>query len=89
MKVSKEGESKYARMRKAMKHSNKLGAGAAARRKHLHGGKEKREVVMKEFEKGTLHSGGSGKIVTDPMQAVAISYSEAGLSRKKKKKKKK
>jgi len=88
MKVSKEGESKYARMRKAMKHSNKLGAGAAARRKHLHGGKEKREVVMNEFHRGTLHSG-SGQIVTNPMQAVAISYSEAGLSRKKKKKKKK
>jgi hypothetical protein len=64
-----------------MKHSNKLGAGAE-KRKDLPA-KDKKEVVMKEFSRGTLHSG-SGEIVTNPKQAVAISYSEAGESKKKK-----
>jgi hypothetical protein len=31
---------------------------------------------MEKFHKGTLKSGGSGKKVTNPMQAVAIKYSE-------------
>jgi hypothetical protein len=42
-------------------------------------GKEERKVkkVMKEFEKGELHSGSkTGKLVTNPKQAVAIGYSE-------------
>ena len=69
-------------VKKAMHHEDKLGAGAK-KRKGLPG-KEKREVVMKEFQRGTLHSG-SGEIVTNPKQAVAISYSESGQSRKKKK----
>ena len=38
---------------------------------------------MEEFKRGTLHSG-SGQKVTNPMQAVAIGYSEAGEKRKKK-----
>ena len=66
---------------KAMKHSNKLGAGAAARRKNL-SGKAKIPVVMKEFKRGTLHSG-SGEVVTNPKQAVAIAMSEAGMSKRK------
>jgi hypothetical protein len=66
----------------AMKHPDKLGAGAKKRKK-LHG-KAKVEVVMKEFKRGTLHSGGGGK-VTNPKQAIAIGLSEAGLSKKKKK----
>ena len=57
-----------------MKHPDKLGAGAK-KRKSLPA-KEKREAVMEEFKRGTLHSG-SGQKVTNPMQAVAISYSEA------------
>lgn len=64
----------------AMKHPDKLGAGAA-KRKSLPP-KDKKEVVMKEFHRGTLHSG-SGKKVTNPKQAVAIAYSEAGQARKK------
>lgn len=32
--------------------------------------------VMKEFGSGQLHSGGSGKVVKNPKQAVAIAYSE-------------
>lgn len=69
-----------ARMKEAMKHSNKLGAGAK-KRKHLKG-KEKVSVVMKEYKRGTLHSG-SGKIVRSKDQAIAIGLSEAGLSKKK------
>lgn len=43
-------------------------------------GKEQRKVkkVMKEFEKGELHSGSkTGKKVTDQKQAIAIALSEA------------
>lgn len=39
--------------------------------------------VMSKFHAGTLKSGGSGKKVTNPMQAVAIEYSEKGESKKK------
>lgn len=38
--------------------------------------------VMKEFKRGDLRSS-SGQKVTNPKQAVAISLSEAGLSKKK------
>lgn len=65
--------------KEAMRHPNKLGAGAM-KRKHLKG-KEKVGVVMSEFKRGTLHSG-SGEIVTNPKQAIAIAMSEAGLSKK-------
>lgn len=76
-----------AKQKKAMKHSGKLGAGAK-KRKHLKG-KAKRDVVMAEWERGTLHSG-SGQIVpkSNPEQAWAIANSEAGMSKKKKKAKK-
>lgn len=40
-------------------------------------GQAKVGVVMGEFKKGALHSGQSGKIVTNPKQAVAIALSEA------------
>jgi hypothetical protein len=66
---------------KATKHANKLGAGAKARKKLQ--GKEKIPVVMHEFKNKTLHSG-SGQIVTNPKQALAIALSEAGMSKKKK-----
>lgn len=62
--------------KKSMRHSNKKGAGAKKRRQSHLTPKEKREVVMAEFRRGTLHSG-SGQIVTDRNQAVAISYSES------------
>lgn len=70
---------------KAMKHSNKLGAGAK-KRKAL-SPKDKVTTVMKEWKRGTLHSG-SGQIVKSYKQALAISLSEAGKSKKTKKKKK-
>ncbi len=41
--------------------------------------------VMKEFKKGKLRSGGSGKKVKNRKQAVAIALSEDGVSKKKRK----
>lgn len=58
----------------ALNHRNILGAGAM-KRKQLSNPNDKFKVVMKEFERGTLHSGG-GNIVTSYKQALAIAYSE-------------
>ena len=41
---------------------------------------------MKEFGKGTLHSGKGGPVVKSQKQAVAIALSEAGMAKKKAKK---
>ena len=68
------------RVRTALIHPNKLGAGAR-KREHLNA-PEKKEAVMKEYSKGTLHSG-SGAIVKSPKQAMAIGYAEAGEHKKK------
>jgi|TARA_R100000482_G_scaffold88156_1_gene35708 hypothetical protein len=43
---------------------------------------KKVKKVMGEFKRGTLKSGGSGKKVTNPKQAVAIALSEAGVEKK-------
>lgn len=45
--------------------------------------KEKKVAqVMHEFKEGTLHSGKSDNIVTNPKQAIAIALSEAEESQK-------
>jgi hypothetical protein len=75
-------EHRKEKIKKAMEHPDKLGAGAK-KRKSLHG-KDKVEVVMKEFKRGTLRSG-SGEKVTNPKQGIAIALSEAGLSKNKRK----
>lgn len=46
------------------------------------GNRNKIEVVMKEFKRGTLHSG-SGSEVRNRKQAVAIALSEAKKSKRK------
>lgn len=47
------------------------------------GGSAKVGTVMREFKEGKLHSGGSGKVVKNPKQAMAIALSEARASKKK------
>lgn len=39
--------------------------------------------VMREYKKGTLHSGKGGKVVKSRRQAIAIAMSEAGMSKPK------
>lgn len=67
-------------IKKAMKHADKLGAGA--RKRTALKPKDKVETVMHEFGRGTLHSG-SGQKVSNRKQAIAIALSEAGKSNKK------
>ena len=74
MKRKSPRKRKNAKIAAAMRHKNVLGAGAKKRKKLAP--KTKTEVVMKEFKRGTLHSG-SGDIVTNPKQAIAIALSEA------------
>jgi hypothetical protein len=73
MPINKKESAKEKRKKKAMKHPDKLGAGAKKRKKLPP--KEKVGVVMSEFKHGTLHSG-SGEKVTNPRQAIAIGLSE-------------
>ncbi|CAB4133795.1 hypothetical protein UFOVP264_23 [uncultured Caudovirales phage] len=68
---------KEERKKKAMRHPDVLGAGAAKRKKLP--AKEKIGVVMDEYKRGTLHSG-SGAKVSNPKQAIAIGLSEARKS---------
>ena len=70
---------KESRAKEAMKHPDKLGAGAAKRKSVPN--KEKIPIVMKEFARSTLNSG-SGHKVTDKKQALAIGYSEARKGKK-------
>ena len=75
------------KQKKATQHPDKLGAGAAKRKKLT--GKAKVPVVMHEWKAGTLHSGSGKKVPKEKegqAQAIAISMSEAGLSNKKMKK---
>ena len=52
--------------------------------------KQKIKQEMTKFKEGKLHSGSKkGPVVENPKQAIAISLSEAGVSKKKRKKKRK
>lgn len=73
-------DGKQKRKKEAMKHPDKLGAGAA-KRKALPN-KEKVGVVMSEFKHGTLNSGSGAKVKSRP-QAIAIAMHESGQSKKK------
>lgn len=66
-------------LKRATTGSTAFRAGARRRRKLR--GQQKVHAVMREFKRGTLHSG-SGEIVKSRKQAIAIAMSEAGLSRK-------
>ncbi|HET8688167.1 MAG TPA: DUF6496 domain-containing protein, partial [Methanosarcina sp.] len=65
---------------KAMRHANVLGAGAKKRRSLSP--KNKVTAVMKEYKRGTLHSG-SGAIVRNRKQAIAIAISESKRRKRK------
>ena len=45
--------------------------------KYSKASQKKVETAMKEMHEGTLKSGNSGKLVTNPKQAIAIGLSEA------------
>lgn len=68
-------KSKHHHSKTAMKHQDKLGAGAA-KRAHIKDPKSKIATVMEEAKRGTLHSG-SGAKVESHKQAIAIALSEA------------
>lgn len=68
------------KIEKALKHKDVLGAGAK-KRKSLNQS-ENASAIMREFERGTLHAG-SGKIVKNKEQAIAIIMS-TNKGRKKK-----
>lgn len=65
---------RFSRLKEALRHPDKLGAGAS-KRKTLNK-EENISAVMKEFNRGTLHSG-SGEKVKNKKQALAIALSEA------------
>jgi hypothetical protein len=44
--------------------------------------KKKVAKVMREYKKGTLHSGKGGPVVKSEKQAIAIAMSEAGVKQK-------
>lgn len=68
-------------VRWSMKHPYILGAGAKKRKKLSK--KNKVNAVLKEYKRGTLHSG-SGAIVKNRKQAIAIAMNESGQSWKQK-----
>lgn len=64
------------KVRAALEHKDEYGAGAKARRAAHLSDSEEYEAIEKERKRGTLHAGGSGKVVRDPQMAKAIAASE-------------
>lgn len=64
------------KVKKALQHKDEYGAGAKARNEADLSPDEEYEAIESERQRGTLHSGGSGDIVTNPAQARAIAHSE-------------
>lgn len=64
------------KVKKALDHEDKYGAGAKARREADLSEPEEFEAVETERKRGTLHAGGSGSVVQNPKQAQAIAASE-------------
>ena len=64
-----------AKVKSALTHPDKLGAGAKARKRAGLSSSEEYEAIMAEFNRGTLNSG-SGKRVKSKAQAKAIAASE-------------
>lgn len=71
------------KVKKALEHEDKYGAGARAREAADLSEPEEYEAIESERQRGTLHSGGSGSIVTNPKQAQAIAHSEFQRKRRK------
>lgn len=72
------------RIREAMKHPDKLGAGAKKRKKLSPS--ERGAAVMAEWKRGTLYSGSGKKVPkNNKAQAIAILLSESGKSKPKRK----
>lgn len=65
-----------------MEHNHSEAYGMGARRRKGMSSKNKIHTVMSEFKHGSLHSGGSKKIVTKRSQAIAIALSEARKRKK-------
>jgi hypothetical protein len=74
-----ETNRKSARHTAARKAANKTSGKtkSSAQRKYNPKAGEYVEAEMKEMKEGKLKSGGSGKKVTNPKQAIAIGLSEA------------
>jgi len=61
----------------AKKTASKKAAKKSSTRKYSPAAGKQVETEMREYKKGTLKSGRSGKKVTNPKQAIAIGLSEA------------
>ena len=77
-------ENKETMMEKKGYKETEMGKMVKAAKGGLTKSQKKIGKVMREFKKGQLHSGKSGKIVKNPKQAIAIALSEAGKSKMKK-----
>lgn len=70
----------YKKIKEALNHPDKLGAGAKKRKKL--NPDERMEAVMKEHKRGTLRTG-SGQHTMNLDEAIAIGLSESGKGKKK------